>query len=106
MGSCLLILELLETQCVFVKMYNKPFLNVTSCQAWEGVRPCRPNSVGNVMTQQWHLHQNRVLCASEAVPKKVAVGEPRFFQNSSWRVKTALKEQLPGHVQNNAAGWL
>lgn len=85
---------------MFVKVC-KPLLNVSSGWAWERVRLCRLNNVGNVMTQQWDLHQNTVLCASEAVPKKVAVEELRFFQNSNWKLKTPLKEQLPEHIQNN-----
>lgn len=86
---------------VSVKVY-KPFLNLSSGWAWECVRLCRLSSLGNIMTQQWDLHQNRVLCASEAVPKKMAIEELRFFQNNNWRVKTPLQEQLPEHMQNNA----
>lgn len=87
MGSHLLILELLGTLCVSVKVY-KPFLNISPGWAWECVRLCRLSSVGNIMTQQWDLHQNRVLCASEAVPKKMAVEELRFFSKittGGWR---------------------
>lgn len=102
MGSHLLILELLGMLCVSVKVY-KPFLNISSGWAWECVRLCRLSSVGNIMTQQWDLHQNRVLCASEAVPKKMAVEELRFFSKittGGWRHH--CHEQLPEHVQNNA----
>ncbi|KAL2304821.1 hypothetical protein Nmel_006776 [Mimus melanotis] len=50
-----------------------------------GYAPLWPDSDYAQAKQYWecHVHQNRVLCASEAVPKKKAVEELRFFQNSN-----------------------